>query len=165
MFGPIFNCKWPAKVLRDLFNPAFVPDPEFKHFDLKMLGSDRCETPVKATLSEALTKNSEKTAPKANRPAPWHISTPRQTRFGLEGFFMADQAELPLPEVLAYSNRGGSPHDSTTRIETNLFPDDFIALHRKRVCPETVFTLSSSKSSGIPPPLRYGATFPFADTP
>jgi hypothetical protein len=35
--GPIFNCKFPLKVLRDLFRPSFVPDPEFTPFDLKAL--------------------------------------------------------------------------------------------------------------------------------
>jgi hypothetical protein len=35
--GPIFNCKFPWKVLRDLFRPPFVPDPEFTAFDLKAL--------------------------------------------------------------------------------------------------------------------------------
>jgi hypothetical protein len=40
MWGPIFNCKWPAKVLQDLFTPRLVPDPEFKPFDLRALGSE-----------------------------------------------------------------------------------------------------------------------------
>jgi len=35
--GPIFNCKFPLKVLRDLFRPPFVPDPEFTPFNLKVL--------------------------------------------------------------------------------------------------------------------------------
>jgi hypothetical protein len=35
--GPISNCKFPLKVLRDLFRPPFVPDPEFTPFDLKAL--------------------------------------------------------------------------------------------------------------------------------
>jgi len=35
--GPIFNCKFPLKVLRDLFRPPFVPDPEFTPFDLTAL--------------------------------------------------------------------------------------------------------------------------------
>jgi hypothetical protein len=38
--GPIFNCKWPFKVLQDLFTPRFVPDPEFKPFDLRALRAE-----------------------------------------------------------------------------------------------------------------------------
>ena len=40
---PIFNCKFPLKVLRDLFNPPFVPEPEYKPFDLKALGGEHPE--------------------------------------------------------------------------------------------------------------------------
>jgi hypothetical protein len=32
-----FNCKWPAKVLRDRFKSRFVPEPEFKPLDLQGL--------------------------------------------------------------------------------------------------------------------------------
>ena len=37
---PIFNCKFPLKVLRELFRPQSVPDPEFTPFDLKALCGD-----------------------------------------------------------------------------------------------------------------------------
>src|SRR5262245_5113493 len=33
MWGSIFNCKWPAKVLQDLFTLRFLPDAEFKPFE------------------------------------------------------------------------------------------------------------------------------------
>jgi hypothetical protein len=37
-FGTLFNCKWPAKALHDLFTDAkVIPDPEFKSFDPKSL--------------------------------------------------------------------------------------------------------------------------------
>jgi hypothetical protein len=37
-FGSIFNCKWPAKAVTELFTDAkVIPDPEFKSFDLKSL--------------------------------------------------------------------------------------------------------------------------------
>ena len=41
--GPIFNCKFPWKVLRDLFRPPIVPDPEFTPFDLKALRGEDLE--------------------------------------------------------------------------------------------------------------------------
>ena len=41
--GPIFNCKFPWKVLRDLFRPPIVPDPEFTPFDLKVLRGEDLE--------------------------------------------------------------------------------------------------------------------------
>ena len=51
MWGPIFNCKWPAKVLQDLFKPPFVPDPEFKPFDLQALGAERSSGSSRLTNS------------------------------------------------------------------------------------------------------------------
>ncbi len=40
MFPILFNCKWPAKSLQELFQSGVVvPDPEFKSFDLGVLGT------------------------------------------------------------------------------------------------------------------------------
>ena len=41
--GPIFNCKFPWKVLHDLFRPPIVLDPEFTSFDLKALRGEDLE--------------------------------------------------------------------------------------------------------------------------
>jgi hypothetical protein len=62
MWGPIFNCKWPAKVLQDLFTPRFVPDPEFKPFDLRVL---RAEDP---SSSSRLTNSPGMLATKSENP-------------------------------------------------------------------------------------------------
>jgi hypothetical protein len=35
-----FDCKWPAKVLQDLFKPRGLPDPDFKPFDLEALRAE-----------------------------------------------------------------------------------------------------------------------------
>ena len=37
IIGSVFNCKWPAKILQELFTPRFVPDPDFQPFDLGAL--------------------------------------------------------------------------------------------------------------------------------
>jgi hypothetical protein len=49
MWGPIFNCKWPAKFLQELFKPRFVPDPEFKPFDLQALRPEQPSGPSPST--------------------------------------------------------------------------------------------------------------------
>ena len=41
--GSIFNCKFPLKVLRDLFRPPLVADPEFTPFDLESLCGEHPE--------------------------------------------------------------------------------------------------------------------------
>jgi hypothetical protein len=55
---PIFNCEFPLKVLRDLFRPPSMPDPEFTPFDLKALCGEHSEGP-RAPLDNPIAEESE----------------------------------------------------------------------------------------------------------
>jgi hypothetical protein len=55
---PIFNCEFPLKVLRDLFRPPSVPDPEFTPFDLKALCGEHPED-SRAPLDNPIAVESE----------------------------------------------------------------------------------------------------------
>jgi hypothetical protein len=56
IIGSVFNCKWPAKVLQELFTPRFVPDPEFKPFDLGALRGGHTSDSSHSTNSPELPK-------------------------------------------------------------------------------------------------------------
>ena len=56
---PIFNCKFPLKVLRDLFRPPFVPEPKFTPFDLKALRGEHPES-SRAALDKPIAESQKK---------------------------------------------------------------------------------------------------------